>query len=257
MTNDRPLILITNDDGVFAKGINTLIEIAHTFGDVVVFAPDTAQSGMSNAITTHGPVFFSKLSSENGVTVYSVTGTPTDCVKLACYTIFKDRKPDLLLSGINHGSNASINVFYSGTMGAVFEGCANRISSVGFSLCDHSWEADFSFASPYIKLIIDRILKDPLPNNICLNVNIPFGEIKGVKACRQANGYWKEEFEQKKDKEGLTGYWLAGEFYNEEPLADDTDDWALDNHYVSIVPCQIDISDKQYINYLRNKDFTI
>jgi 5'-nucleotidase len=257
MTNERPLILITNDDGVFAKGINTLIEIARPFGDVVIFAPDTVQSGMSNAITAHNPIFFSKLFAGEGYTIYSVTGTPTDCIKLACHTLFKNRKPDLLLSGINHGSNSSINVFYSGTMGAVFEGCANRISSVGFSLCDHSWDADFSHAVPYIKSIIEKVLKEPLPNNTCLNVNIPAGEIKGVKICRQANGCWKEEFKSKKDKNGLTEYWLTGEFCNEEPLSEDTDDWALAHHYISIVPCNINISDTQYIKDLKDKDFSI
>ena len=253
----RPLILVTNDDGVFAKGINTLIEIALSFGDVVVFAPDVVRSGMSNAITAHSPIVYSKLFSEGGLTVYSCTGTPTDCVKLSCYALFKDRKPDLLLSGINHGSNASVNVIYSGTMGAVLEGCANRISSIGFSLCDHSWDADFSISKAYIQSIIGLVLENSLPNEICLNVNIPNGAIKGVKICRQALGYWREEFEPRQDKNGSTGYWLTGEFVNQEPDAEDTDDWALANGYVSIVPTTVDLSNKEYINAIKDWELKI
>ena len=243
----RPLILITNDDGVFAKGINTLIEIARSFGEVVVFAPDSGRSGMSNAITVYSPLVYSKLFSDEGVTVYSCVGTPTDCVKLSCYTFFKECKPDLLLSGINHGSNASINVIYSGTMGAVLEGCANGIPSVGFSLCDHSWDADFSISKPYIKSIIGWALENPLPSGVCLNVNIPAGEVKGMKVCCQALGHWKEKFEPRQDKNGSTGYWLTGEYVNQEPDAEDTDDWALNNGYVSIVPTKVDLTDKESI----------
>lgn len=251
---ERPLILITNDDGVFAKGINTLIEIARPFGDIVVFAPDSVRSGMSSAITAHNRLVFSKLFAEEGLTVYSTTGTPTDCVKLSCYALFKDRTPDLLLSGINHGSNASINVLYSGTMGAALEGCANCIPSIGFSLCDHSWDADFSISKPYVSSIIDKVLKNPPPQGVCLNVNMPQGEIKGMKVCRQAQGYWKEEFESRQDKDGFTGYWLTGKFVNNEPDAEDTDDWALANGYISIVPTKTDLSDKEYIEYLQNRN---
>ena len=250
----RPLILITNDDGVFAKGINTLIEIARSFGEVVVFAPDSARSGMSNAITVYSPVVYSKLFSEEGVTVYSCTGTPTDCVKFSRYALFKEREPDLLLSGINHGSNASINVIYSGTMGAVLEGCANGIPSVGFSLCDHSWDADFSVSKPYIKSIIGWVLENPLPEGVCLNVNIPVGELNGMKICRQASGYWKEEFEPRQDKNGITGYWLTGEYVNREPDAEDTDDWALNNRYVSIVPTLVDLTDRGRIDMFKGLD---
>lgn len=254
---ERPLILVTNDDGVFAKGINTLIEVALLFGDVVVFAPDVVRSGMSNAITAHNPVVYSKLFSEGGVTVYSCTGTPTDCVKLACYLFFRERKPDLLLSGINHGSNASINVIYSGTMGAVLEGCANRIPSIGFSLCNHSWDADFSISKAYIQSIIGLVLENSLPNEVCLNVNIPDGAIKGVKICRQALGCWKEEFEPRQDKNGSTGYWLTGEFVNREPEAEDTDDWALTNGYISIVPTTVDLSGKVYMSTIKDWELKI
>jgi len=251
---ERPLILITNDDGVFAKGINTLVEIALSFGDVVVFAPDAVRSGMSNAITAHSPVVYSKLSSEEGLTVYSCTGTPTDCVKLSCHALFKNRKPDLLLSGINHGSNASINVIYSGTMGAALEGCANQIPSIGFSLCDHSWDADFSISKPYIESVIGWVLENPLPEGICLNVNIPKGEVKGMRVCRQALGHWDEEFESRQDKNGSTAYWLTGKFVNREPDAEDTDDWALSNGYVSIVPTSVDLSDKEYVNMIKDRE---
>ena len=248
----RPLILITNDDGVFAKGINTLIEIALSFGDVVVFAPDVVRSGMSNAITVHNPVMYSKLFSEEGLTVYSCTGTPTDCVKLANYVLFQERKPDLLLSGINHGSNASVNVIYSGTMGAALEGCANLIPSIGFSLWDHSWDADFEPARAYVKSIIGLLLKNSLPNEVCLNVNIPQGTIKGAKICRQALGHWQEEFEPRQDKNEITGYWLTGKFINHEPNAEDTDDWALANGYISIVPTSVDLSNKECVESIKN-----
>ncbi len=248
----RPLILITNDDGVFAKGINTLIEIVLPFGDVVVFAPDVVRSGMSNAITVHNPVGYSKLYSKENLTVYSCTGTPTDCVKLANYALFQEQKPDLLLSGINHGSNASINVIYSGTMGAALEGCANLIPSIGFSLCNHSWDADFSEAKDYIKSIIELTLENPLPNEVCLNVNIPKGKIKGTKVCRQALGHWQEEFEPQQDKNGTTSYWLTGKFKNHEPNAEDTDDWALANGYISIVPTSVDLSNKKCVEKIKN-----
>jgi 5'-nucleotidase len=254
---ERPLILITNDDGVFAKGINALVEVALSFGDVVVFAPDAVRSGMSNAITPHSPVVYSKLSSEEGLTVYSCTGTPTDCVKLSCYTLFKDRKPDLLLSGINHGSNASINVIYSGTMGAALEGCANQIPSIGFSLCDHSWDADFSISKPYIKSVIGWVLENPFPEGVCLNVNIPKGDVKGMKICRQAVGHWEEEFETRQDKNGSTVYWLTGKYVNREPDAEDTDDWALENGYVSIVPTLVDLSHKEHINVIKDWELKI
>jgi len=254
---ERPLILITNDDGVFAKGINTLTEIARSFGDVVVFAPDVVRSGMSNALTVHVPVVYSKLSEEEGLTIYSCTGTPTDCVKLACFALFRGRKPDLLLSGINHGSNASINVIYSGTMGAALEGCANRIPSVGFSLCDHAWDADFSNSKPYIKSIIGWVLENPLPENVCLNVNIPKGDVKGIKICRQALSNWQEDFELRQDKNGNHGYWMTGEFVNREPDAKDTDDWALNNGYVSIVPDTVDLTCKEQINVIKDWEFKI
>jgi len=244
---ERPLILVTNDDGVFAKGIKALVEATLPFGDVVVFAPDTARSGMSNAITVYNAVTYTKLSSKEGLTIYSSNGTPTDCVKLACHVLFQERRPDLLLSGINHGSNASVNVIYSGTMGAVFEGCMNGTPSIGFSLCDHDPDADFSPSIPYIRTIIEETLKKPLPWGVCLNVNMPEGDIKGVKVCRQALGYWKEEYEAQQNENGQTGYWLTGRFVCRDEHVEDTDDWALANGYVSIVPCNVDLSDKGYI----------
>ena len=249
---ERPLILITNDDGVFAKGIKTLIETALPFGEVVVFAPDAAQSGMSNAITVHRAVTYTQLSSEEGLTIYSATGTPTDCVKLSSHVLFQEKKPDLLLSGINHGSNASVNVIYSGTMGAVFEGCMNGIPSIGFSLCDHDPDADFSSSIPAIRTIIEKTLKKPLPADVCLNVNIPKGNVKGIKVCRQALGYWKEEYESRQDENGQTGYWLTGQFFNRDLHVEDTDDWALANGYATIVPCGVDLSVKEHITEFSN-----
>ena len=252
MTKERPLILITNDDGVFAKGINVLIETALPFGDVVVFAPDTARSGMSNAITVYHAVTCTELLSKEGLTIYSSNGTPTDCVKLSSHLLFQERKPDLLLSGINHGSNASVNVIYSGTMGAVLEGCMSGIPSIGFSLCDHDPDADFSRSIPYIRTIIKEALKKTLPLGVCLNVNIPTGDVKGLKVCRQALGYWEEEYEAQQDENGQTGYRLTGQFVNRDVLAEDTDDWALAGGYASIVPCHVDLSNKEYIPEIKH-----
>jgi 5'-nucleotidase len=249
----RPVILITNDDGAFSMGIKTLMNVASKFGDVVVFAPDKVQSGTSNAISTKTPILSSKLYSQDGVTVYSSSGTPTDCVKLAFYSLFRDVKPDLLLSGINHGSNTSVNTIYSGTMGAALEGCINHVPSIAFSLCDYSWNADFSHTIPFIEKIIDFVLRDSLSFGTCLNVNFPKGEVKGIKVCRQANAYWDEEFDPRKGKYGFNEYWLVGKFVNREPLSRDTDMWAIDNGYASMVPIKIDMSDMDSIKYLKTK----
>lgn len=251
--NKRPVILITNDDGVFSKGIKTLMDIASRFGDVVVFAPDKVRSGLSSAISANDAILYSKLYSHDGVSVYSASGTPTDCVKLAFYSLFKDRKPDLLLSGINHGSNTSVNSVYSGTIGAALEGCINRVPSVALSLCDHAWNADFSATTPFIEKIIDFVLRDSLSFGTCLNVNFPKGEIKGMKVSRQADAYWDEEFEPRRDKDGFLGYWLVGSFVNREPLNKDTDMWAIDNGYASVVPMKVDMTDLSSCDYLKTK----
>lgn len=246
----KPLILITNDDGIDAKGITVLTALMMQIGDVIVVAPDGGRSGQSNAITVTHPIRFTKIQEREGLIRYSCTGTPTDCVKLALNEILP-KKPDILVSGINHGSNAAINVIYSGTMGAVFEGCENGISSVGFSITNHASDADFSFFEPHILDITRKVLKNGLPYGVCLNVNAPSNEINGVKITRQTKGYWTKEFERRNDPRGGFYFWMTGYFKNEEPDAEDSDEWALSNDYVSIVPTKIDMTAYDEMNRLK------
>lgn len=247
----RPLILITNDDGDMANGISVLTRLMCELGDVIVMAPDGARSGQSNAITVTQPVRYRLLEKTEGLTRYSCTGTPTDCVKLALNEIL-ERKPDLLVSGINHGSNSAINVIYSGTMGAVLEGCENGITSIGFSLCDHSYNADFSIFEPYILKITKTVLEQGLPYGICLNVNAPIGAIKGVRITRQCEGHWTKEFAKRIDPAGRSYFWLTGHFENHEPDAQDTDEWALANGYISVVPTKIDLTAYDMLETIEN-----
>ena len=243
---ERPLILITNDDGADARGIEVLTELMTQIGDVVVVAPDGPRSAQSNALTVTHPIRFKLLEEREGLVRYSCTGTPTDCVKLALNEIF-DTPPDLLVSGINHGSNAAINVIYSGTMGAVLEGCENGILSIGFSLCDYALDADFSIFEPFILQITREALKNGLPHATCLNVNAPRGEIAGVRVVRQCDGRWTKEFEKRTDPHGRAYFWLTGGFENHEPEAEDTDEWALEHGFVSVVPTKIDLTAYQAI----------
>ncbi len=254
---NKPLILITNDDGVEAKGLKALINAVRELGDVVVVAPADAQSGMSHAITVKVPLRISKVAEDQGLVIYKCYGTPVDCVKMAINNLLP-RKPDLLLSGINHGSNAATSVFYSGTMGAALEGCINEITSIGFSLLNLSHDADFSTSQHYATSITRNVLKNGLPKHICLNVNIPDipkAQIAGIKICRQNKGYWQEAFDQRVDPAGKHYYWLTGIFQNTEPGATDTDEWALSNNYVSIVPLQIDLTSYDMITNLSNRNF--
>jgi 5'-nucleotidase len=245
----KPLILITNDDGDTAKGIQVLTKIMQKLGDVIVMAPDGPRSAQSNAITVTHPIRYKLIEETEGLTRYICTGTPTDCVKLALNEAVL-RKPDLIVSGINHGSNAAVNVIYSGTMGAVLEGCENRINSIGFSISDHSFQANFSQFEKYVFEISKKIIEKPLPAGICLNVNAPVGEIKGVKVCRQCDGQWTKEFAKRFDPVGRTYFWLTGEFTNFEPEATDTDEWALANGYVSVVPTKIDLTAHEFLAQL-------
>ncbi|MCH2215450.1 MAG: 5'/3'-nucleotidase SurE [Flavobacteriales bacterium] len=241
--NQRPLILVTNDDGITAGGIRNLIEVAREFGEVCVVAPDSPQSGMGHAITVHDILRLTKVRDEEGVEEYSCTGTPVDCVKLAIYRVL-DRKPDLLLSGINHGANYSINVIYSGTMSAAVEGAVEGIPSIGFSLLNHSAEADFAASKDVVRKVVRSALKNGIPKSTCLNVNIPkvsAEEIKGIRICRQARASWRDDFQPRQDPSGKTYYWITGEFVNPDK-GDDTDVWALDHNYVSIVPVQFDLT---------------
>ncbi|HDJ33725.1 MAG TPA: 5'/3'-nucleotidase SurE [Bacteroidetes bacterium] len=253
----KPLILITNDDGIRAKGLKALAKVAREFGRVVVMAPQESRSGMSHAITSEHPLRVYEQKSEPGYREYACTGTPVDCVKLALNRLLEE-KPDLVLSGVNHGSNDSISVFYSGTMAAAIEGCINKIPSVGFSLLDYDQDADFTVAEKYVRILIDRVLKNGLPAGICLNVNIPAlpeDSVKGVKICRQTDGIWQEEFVRRTDPFERDYYWLTGFFRNFESEAEDTDEWALQHGYVSVVPIKTDLTDYDLINTLKQWDY--
>lgn len=244
MKTKRPLILVTNDDGITAPGIASLIEVVKTIGDVVVVAPDKPQSGMGHAITINATLRIHKVNIYGVKEEYSCTGTPVDCVKIAINKILK-RKPDIVVSGINHGSNMSINVIYSGTMSAAVEGAIEGVPSVGFSLLNESIDADFTAAKKIVKTIVNQVLKNGMPKGVCLNVNIPkvkYDLIKGIKVCRQARANWIEELDERKDPSGKTYFWLTGRFDNYDKGKKDTDVWALENQYVSIVPTQFDMT---------------
>lgn len=251
ISRKRPVILVTNDDGITAPGLRALAEVMSTIGEVVIVAPDSPQSGMGHAITIGKPLRLDKVSLHGPLTAYQCSGTPVDCVKLAVNKVLK-RKPDLLVSGINHGSNSSINVIYSGTMSAAMEGAIEGIPSIGFSLLDYSLDADFHPAKHFIKIITHNILKIGLPENTLLNVNIPqlpVKKIKGIKVCRQANAKWQEEFDERLDPNKRKYYWLTGKFVNMD-TGDDTDEWALKQGYVSVVPVQFDFTAHHAIPHL-------
>ena len=257
--NQRPLILVTNDDGMYAGGMEALISVARQFGDVVAISSREPMSGMSHAITIKVPLRVKLISEEPGLTRYMCNGTPVDGVKLV-FNSLSERKPDLLLSGINHGSNSSSSVLYSGTMAAAMEGAINHIPSIGFSLLDFNPKADFSPSVPYVEGVIRHVLEKGLPDGICLNVNIPAlpsDKIKGIKICHQANGYWKEEFEKRTDPTGSEYYWLTGFFQNREPEngGSGTDEWALKNGYVSLVPINTDLTAYEALESMKSLEF--
>lgn len=249
MNQSKPLILITNDDGHFAKGIQTLTEIAKEFGDVIVFAPDSPRSAMSSALTVINPVRVRKHIREDGVIDYICNGTPVDCVKLALNEFF-DRKPDLVLAGINHGSNAGISVIYSGTMGAAIEGCVFGIPSIGFSLCDHDPNADFTESVEVVRIVIKKVIEKGLPHRVCLNVNIPVGKVKGIKTAIQTPGKWVNEYHHSKDGMGKDVFWLTGNYENWDANNQKTDEWLLANGYAAIVPIKIDMTAYDFIDEL-------
>lgn len=242
-----PLIFITNDDGIHAPGLLHLVKCARSYGDVVVVAPDTPQSGKSSAISVESPLFITQHHDIDGAKVFSVSGTPVDCVKLGLHSI-APRKPDLVLSGINHGSNSGVSVIYSGTMGAVMEGCVVGIPSIGFSLLHHSLSADFTLSTHIVTEIIGKAFQYALPTGVCLNVNIPAKVVpEGVRTCRAANGYWTEEYKEYSTPSGTPFYWLTGRFVNAEPLATDTDEYWLAKNYVSVVPVSPDLTETNAI----------
>lgn len=253
----KRLIFLTNDDSYLSKGFRAAVNLAREFGDVVAIAPDKVQSGMSQAITINQPLFIRQVEKSEGVEIYAFSGTPVDCVKVAFDHIFRERKVDLVLSGINHGSNAAVNVMYSGTMGAAIEGSFYGIPSIGLSLDDHDSDADFEGAVEVGRKVISDILNsiDSLPHPLCLNVNVPrcaASELQGVRLCRQTKGFWREEFYSRQDPHGRKYYWLTGAFQNAEPEAEDSDEWALAHNYASVVPIQVDMTDYHTLNKLGN-----
>lgn len=254
MKNTKPLILVTNDDGILAPGIKALIEVMTQIGKVIVVAPDKPQSAMGHAITINNTLYLDKISKENDpINKYSCSGTPVDCVKFAVNEILK-RKPDLCVSGINHGSNSSINVIYSGTMSAAVEAGIEGIPAIGFSLLDYDWNADFEPVKTFVKKIVLQTLKNKLPEGVILNVNFPKlkeNEIKGIKICRQAKAYYLQKFDKRQTPFGKDYYWLAGEFVNLDK-GEDTDEWALQNGYISVVPVQFDLTAHHTIQQLNN-----
>lgn len=247
---NKPLILITNDDGADANGIEVLTRLMMQIGDVVVVAPDSPRSAQSNALTVTHPIRFKKMEEKEGLIRYSCTGTPTDCVKLALNEIV-ERTPDLVVAGINHGSNAAINVIYSGTMGAVLEGCENGILSIGFSINSHLLDVDFSIFESFILQITKTALKNGMPHGTCLNVNAPTGNIKGVRISRQCDGRWVKEFAKRTDPQGRSYFWLTGYFENHEPEVEETDEWAINQGYISIVPTKIDLTAHEIIDSIK------
>ncbi|PWA04110.1 5'/3'-nucleotidase SurE [Flavobacterium psychrotolerans] len=248
----KPLILVTNDDGISAPGIRALIAVMSELGEVVVVAPDKPQSAMGHAITINSTLYLNKVSAENAaITEYNCSGTPVDCVKLAVNEILH-RKPDLCVSGINHGSNSSINVIYSGTMSAAVEAGIEGIPAIGFSLLDYDWNADFEQIKSFIRKITIEVIKNGLPEGVVLNVNLPKlpeNEIKGIKICRQAKALWMEKFDKRKTPQGKDYYWLTGEFVNQDK-GEDTDEWALEHGYVSVVPVHFDMTAHHMIQQL-------
>lgn len=252
MTQERPLILVTNDDGYDARGIQVLATIASAYGDVLVVAPDGARSGMSSALTVNSPLRLVERAPVGEVRVFSCSGTPVDCVKTALHAL-TDRKPDLLLSGINHGSNAAVNNIYSGTMGAAMEGCIVGIPSVGFSILDHSPSADFDPIRAHVDSIIASVMAKGLPAGICLNVNFPARcEVLGVKVVRAAIGHWTEEYADYTDPHGKPFYWLTGKFHNEEPGDPATDEYWLARQYGTVVPIRPDQTAADKIEYTKS-----
>lgn len=243
LPDDRPVILITNDDGYAAGGINALVQSLRGLGRIIVCAPDSPRSGFSASFTCTCPVSLSRLSDDGEVAVYACSGTPVDCVKIAIHRFFSERKPDLILSGINHGGNDSICVMYSGTMGAVLEGCAVGIPSVGFSYLNHNPKADLSAILPMVRQITESVLAHPMPHGVVLNVNLPeVEELKGVRICRQSDGYWEREFHflEGDENDGTAQFQVTGQYVNTEPNATDTDRYWLEHGYVSVVPTTTD-----------------
>ena len=257
MKSTHPTILVVNDDGITAPGIKALIDAVRELGRVVVVAPDSPQSGMGHAITIGSPLRMDKVDIYEGIESYSCSGTPVDCVKLAVNKILKGKKPDLCVSGINHGLNNSINILYSGTMSAAVEGAIESIPSIGFSLDDYTLQANFSHCIKFVKEIAGQVLQNGLPPATLLNVNFPnTAHIKGIKICRQANAKWAEEFDERFDPYKRPYYWLTGVFQVNDK-GEDSDVWALEHDYASVVPVQFDMTAHHAIPLLNSWQFNI
>jgi 5'-nucleotidase len=251
----KPLILVTNDDGITSQGIRVLVEVAKELGEVVVVAPSGPQSGMGHAITIGNALRLDENDMYEEIVAYQCSGTPADCVKLAKEFVLKGRKPDVVLSGINHGSNSSISVLYSGTMSGAIEAAIEGLPAIGFSLCDYAIPADMSHCKDIVKKIASEVIEKGMPEGIALNVNIPAkskGKIKGIKICRQARAKWQEKFEERFDPRGRRYFWMNGDFMNLDK-GEDTDEWALENDYVSVVPCAFDMTAHHAIAFMNNK----
>lgn len=252
--SEIPLILVTNDDGIHAKGLRELVEVIQLFGDVVVISSEVSMSGKACGITVDQPLRATPVEKIHGVPTFKCNGTPVDSVKLSFNGLF-DRVPDYVVSGINHGSNSSISVIYSGTMGAAIEGGLHGVPSIGFSLDDYSADADFSKAKMVVARVFEGMLENGIPEFTCLNVNIPKGKPNGIKICRQAHGKWMEEFEKRHDPQGREYHWLSGYFKNFEEGAEETDEFALSNNYASVVPVRVDMTCYKTLESMKNWKF--
>ena len=250
---NRPLILISNDDGYTAKGINELADALRNMADLVVMAPDGPRSGMACAMTSEHPVRYYKVKEEEGLQVYKCTGTPVDCIKLALHLL--PRRPDMIIGGINHGDNSAVNVHYSGTMGVVLEGCMKGIPAIGYSVDDHAPDIDFKPMLPYVRNIVLHALKHRIPEGICLNVNIPAqAPYRGVRICRQTKGMWTNEWKRCDHPRGGEYFWLTGKFESHEPGTTNSDRHSLDEGYIAITPLQIDMTAYGFMDELKNWD---
>ncbi|MCH4146931.1 MAG: 5'/3'-nucleotidase SurE [Prevotella sp.] len=240
----RPLILISNDDGYHSKGIRGLVSMVKDFADVLVCAPESARSGYSCAFSAEPPLRLKRRHNMGeDVEVWSCNGTPVDCVKLAVDQFCRDRKPDMILGGINHGDNSTVNAHYSGTMGVAMEGCMKNIPSIAFSNCNYDPEAEQDNLTDYVRKIVKKVLAEGLPKGVCLNVNFPNRQtFEGVKACRMTYGQWVNEIVKEHHPRGYDYYWVVGQYRNEEPNAEDGDQWAIDHGYVAITPTTMDLT---------------
>nr|WP_321486821.1 5'/3'-nucleotidase SurE [uncultured Draconibacterium sp.] len=252
--SEKPLILVTNDDGIHAKGLRELVEVMQFFGDVVVISSEVSMSGKACGITVDQPLRAVPVEKIHGVPTFKCNGTPVDSVKLSFNSLL-ERTPDYVVSGINHGSNASISVIYSGTMGAAIEGGLHGVPSIGFSLEDYSSDADFSKAKMVVARVFQGVVENGIPAFTCLNVNIPKGKPQGIKVCRQAHGKWMEEFEKRIDPHGREYHWLSGYFQNLDEDTEDTDVFALENNFATVVPVRVDMTSYETMEQIKSWKF--